>query len=58
MRNLEIRVEVSESGLKYKEIAEKMGITPRWLSHIMRYEVTPENHERIMKAIRELKKGQ
>ena len=58
MRNLDIRVEVSESGLKYKQIAEKMGISPRWLSTILRYDITPENRERVMKAIRELKKGQ
>lgn len=57
MRNLDIRVEVSESGLKYKAIAAQMGITPRWLSNIMRYDLTPENHDRIMKAIRELKSG-
>lgn len=56
MRNLDIRIEVSESGLKYKQIAEKMGISPRWLSSIMRYELTPKNHDRIMKAIRELRK--
>lgn len=57
MRNLDIRIEVSESGLKYKQIAEKMGISPRWLSNIMRYDLTPENHDRIMKAIRELRSG-
>ena len=57
MRNLDIRVEVSESGLKYTEVAAVMGITPRWLSNIMRYDLTPENHDRIMKAIRELKSG-
>lgn len=57
MRNLDIRVEVSESGLKYKEVAAVMGITPRWLSNIMRYDLTPENHDRIMEAIRKLKSG-
>lgn len=57
MRNLDIRVMVSESGLKYTDIAKKMGISRVWLSNIMRYDLTPENHDRIMKAIRELKSG-
>ena len=57
MRNLDIRGMVSESGLKYTDIAKKMGISRVWLSNIMRYDLTPENHDRIMKAIRELKSG-
>ena len=51
MKNIDLRVEISESGLKYKEIAAVMGITPRWLSNIMRYDLTPENHDRIIQAI-------
>lgn len=58
MKNLDIRLEVSESGLKYKDIAEKMGISRVYLSTLMRYDLSPANHERIMKAIRELKRGE
>lgn len=58
MRNLDIRVMVSESGLKYTDIARKMGISRVWLSNLMRYDLTKENREKILKAIRELKKGQ
>lgn len=54
MRNLDIRLEVSESGLTYREIADRMGVSPVWLSTLMRYDLTPANHERIMKAVREL----
>lgn len=55
MRNLDIRVMVSESGLKYTEIAKHMGISRVWLSNLMRYELTTENREKILRAIRELK---
>lgn len=55
MRNLDIRVIVSESGFLYKDIAKQMGISRVWLSNLMRYDLTPENRERIMKAIGELR---
>ena len=55
MRNLDIRVMVSESGLKYTEIAKHMGISRVWLSNLMRYDLTTENREKILRAIRELK---
>lgn len=55
MRNLDIRVMVNESGLKYKDIAHQMGISRVWLSNLMRYDLTPENREKILKAIRVLK---
>ena len=46
---------VSESGLKYTEIAKHMGISRVWLSNLMRYDLTAQNREKILKAIRELK---
>ena len=55
MRNLDIRVMVSESGLRYIDIAKQMGISRVWLSNLMRYDLTPQNREKILKAIRELK---
>lgn len=54
MRNLDIRVMVSESGLRYIDIAKQMGISRVWLSNLMRYDLTAENREKILKAIREL----
>ena len=54
MRNLDIRVMVSESGLRYTDIAKQMGISRVWLSNLMRYDLTIENREKILKAIREL----
>jgi hypothetical protein len=55
VRNLDIRVMVSESGLRYIDIAKQMGISRVWLSNLMRYDLTTENREKILKAIRELK---
>ena len=55
MRNLDIRVMVAGSGLKYKDIAEVMGISRQYLSLLMRYDLTPKNRERILRAIEELK---
>lgn len=55
MRNLDIRVMVSESGLKYTDIAQVMGISRQYLSLLMRYDLTPKNRERILRAIEELK---
>lgn len=55
MRNLDIRVMVSELGLHYKDIAQTLGISRQHLSLLMRYDLTPKNRERILKAIEELK---
>ena len=56
MRNLDIRVMVSESGLKYTDIARQIGISRQYLSLLMRYDLTPENRSKILRAIRELNK--
>jgi predicted DNA-binding protein (UPF0251 family) len=55
VRNIDIRVMVSESGLRYTEIAKQMGISRVWLSNLMRYDLTTDNREKILRAIRELK---
>lgn len=55
MKNLDVRIYVQESGLKYKDIAKQMGITPEWLSRLMRHNLQPEMRERIMTAISEIR---
>lgn len=55
MKNVDIRMMVSDEGIKYKDLAEKMGISRVWMSHLMRYDLTTENRKRIMKAIEEMK---
>ena len=46
---------VAESGIKYKDIAKKIGISATYLSTLMRYELTPVMRDRIVRAIEELK---
>ena len=46
---------VAESGIKYKDIAKKIGISATYLSTLMRYELTPVMRDLIVRAIEELK---
>lgn len=55
MKNLDIRIIVSDSGLKYTDIAEEMGVSRVWLSKLMRTNLTPENRDRILRAIKRLR---
>lgn len=54
MNNLDIRILVSDNGLKYKDIADEMNITPEWLSKLMRHALTADNKIRIYHAINAL----
>lgn len=55
MKNLDIRIMVSESGIRYQDIAEKMGIGRVWLSKLMSRELSPERRQQIKQAVMELK---
>ena len=55
MKNLDVRVMVSDSGLKYKAIAKELGISPEWLSKLMKHTLTVDNRARIIAAIKKLK---
>ena len=55
MKNLDIRMLVSEKGLQYKDIAREMCISPEWLSRLLRFTLTPEDKLRIMNAIERLR---
>ena len=57
MKNLDIRILVSENGLKYRDVAAEMNISSQHLSRLLRYELTPENKIRVMRAIDSLLKG-
>ena len=46
MKNLDIRILVREKGLTYKRIAQKIGISPEWLSRLMARKLSDENRER------------
>lgn len=51
MKNLDIRMLVSETGLKYKDIADELNISREWLSRLMKHELSIDNKVRIMGAI-------
>ena len=51
MKNLDIRMTVSEKRIHFKDIAVILGIRPESLSRMMRNELTPEQRSRIQYAI-------
>lgn len=57
MNNLDIRMLVSENGLKYKDIAKELNISREWLSRLMKDDLTIDNKVRIMGAIERLQRG-
>ena len=57
MKNIDVRMMVSDAGVTYKAIAKELGITNTWLSTIMRYELSEFNRERIAQAVKNLQAG-
>ena len=55
MKNIDVRIAVSDAGLKYKDIAQELGISPEWLSRLMRYTLTAENKALIMETVERMK---
>lgn len=55
MKNLDIRMLVSDHGLKYKDIAKELNITPEWLSRLMKTTLSQKNKNRILEAVERLK---
>ena len=55
MNNREIRTAIFESDLKKYEIANKIGITPFTLSRWLQTEMSQEQKQIVLKAIKDLK---
>lgn len=53
--NTALRLEIAKSGISYKLIAARVGVTPEYLSRCMRFPLKPEMENRIRKAIDSLK---
>ena len=51
MKNLQIRVQATEAGVRLWEIAEEMGITDSSFSRKLRRELDPETKQRILHII-------
>ena len=56
VKNLDIRLLVSDNDLKYKDIAKELHISREWLCRLMKTTLTTDNKIRILKAIDRLKK--
>ena len=57
MKNIDVRMMITENGLRYKDVAKEIGISREWLSKLLRFTLTPDNKIRIMEAIDRLMKG-
>lgn len=55
LSNLDIRTIIVNNGLKYKDVAKEMNISPEWLSRLLRNTLTPSDKDRIMNAIERIK---
>lgn len=56
MKNIDIRLIVSDKGLTYKQIASEMGITAAHLSRVMGADLKPIMRLRILNAIDKLER--
>lgn len=54
MRNQDIREALRKSGVKYWELAEKLGICQSWLSVRLRKELTSDEKMKCFNAIQEI----
>ena len=54
--NMAIRIAMMEQGITQFDLAEKLDVTPSWVSRLLRYPLSQENSERIRNAIEELSK--
>ncbi|MBO5179963.1 MAG: hypothetical protein J6B87_06420 [Clostridia bacterium] len=56
--NLEIRIEMLKNNIKYQDLADYLHIRHHNLSRKLRYPLSQKEHDRVLKAIEELKKQQ
>jgi DNA-binding LacI/PurR family transcriptional regulator len=54
VKNIDVRLFIQSTGLKYKEVAEQMGVTNVYLSRVLKEDLKPEMRNRIIKAVNEL----
>lgn len=57
MSNKDIRKAIESAGLKYWEVADRIGIDPCNFSKWLRHELTGNRRQRTLNAIEELKRG-
>ena len=57
MKNIDIRMIVSDKSVTYRQIAASMGVTPCHLSRMMGKELSPKQRDRILNAIDMIEAG-
>ena len=57
MKNVDLRIRISEAGLKYKDIARTLGISPEYLSRLMSMPLSEKKRREISMMIDALTKG-
>ena len=57
MKNKEIRQVITDAGVYYWQVADKLGMHDSTFSRKLRHELSKEEKERVLTAIEELKKG-
>ena len=55
MNNIEVRTAIKEAGLKYWEVAEKLGMNDGNFSRKLRKELSDVEKQKVIAAIQELK---
>lgn len=55
MKNIEIRNKIAEKRLRYYEVAAALGITNSTFSNWLRFELSAEKRERVLRAIESIK---
>ena len=56
MNNLDVRLMVSDAGIRYRDIAKAMNVTPEWLSKLLRDPLSAYNKSRVLDAIESVKR--
>lgn len=56
-RNMSIRVLMMEQGITQYDLAKILGVTPSWVSRLLRENLSEENENRIKTAIEEIERG-
>lgn len=57
MKNIDIRMIVSDKGITYRQIAASMRVTPCHLSRLMGKELSSKQRDRILNAIDTIEAG-
>lgn len=57
MRNIDLRLAISEARLRHYEVAQVLGVSDSAFSKMLREELTGEKRDQVLKAIQQLTGG-